>query len=174
MIKIGILIFFAVLFGSIVVCEPQWLSSNAFLNSFVSHEILALKAVILTVTLASVANIHLALNRIVVNRFGSQASLTEAAKSVKKEINDDAWYIFWGFIVTIVALVGKGAFDGNVQVVAASHGVALWVLLLYLVCMYDIYKIVFGVVDLEMDIGSGQASKRTKTTEDYTSGTPEP
>ena len=75
---------------------------------------------------------------------------------------------------TIFALVGKGAFDGNIQVVAASHGVALWVLLLYLVCMYDIYKIVFGVVDLEMDIGSGQPSKGTSSTEDYTSDTPEP
>ena len=131
MIKIGILIFFAVLFGSIVVCEPQWLSNNAFLNGFVSHEILALKAVILTVTLASVANIHLALNRIVVSRFGSQASLTEAAKSVKKEINDNAWYIFWGFIATIFALVGlslrsseKGlstATSRSLQQVMASH-----------------------------------------------------
>lgn len=143
------------------------LANNDFLKGFVNHEVLALMAVILTVTLASVANIHLALNRIVSKRFNGDEDLKHAALDVKKQLTDNAWYIFWGFCLSVVALLVKGHYPGVSEVVAAVHGFVLWLLALFILCMYDIYKVVFGIVNLEMDLGSG-----TTDSEDYNSDSP--
>lgn len=68
MIKIIILVALAAVLAVACICQPSLLSENTILNGLMNHEVLALMAVILTVTLASVANIHLAINRIVAKK----------------------------------------------------------------------------------------------------------
>ena len=168
MAKIFGLIALAAVISAAVICRPNWLAENQFLLEFVNHEVLGLMAVILTVTLASVANLHMAFNRIVMQKFKGNEELIDAANGVKLELKDNAWYIFWGFIITVVVLLIKGLNMGNETVLAISHGVVVWVLFLFIFCMYDIYKVVFGIVDLEMAVGgSGNG------TEDYTSDSPD-
>ena len=49
----------------VVAARPEWASDqNSFLRNFVTHEFLSLLGVILAITLASVANIHLEFNKI--------------------------------------------------------------------------------------------------------------
>jgi len=159
--KITGLIAFALFLAVCIVCKPEFLSDNTFLRGFINHEILALMAVIMTITLASVANIHISLNSLVLRRFGGNEPLKEAAAGVKKEMTDNAWLIFWGFLVTAIVLVAKGAFDDkNVLAYAITHGVCLWFLLLYFLCMYDIYKVVFGIVELELKVGDPPAARK--------------
>lgn len=165
MAKIVALIVLAGVVAGVVVCRPHWLSENEFLKQFVSHEVLGLMSVILTVTLASVANIHLALNRIVIRRFKSDPKLRSAAEGVKGELKDNVWLIFWGFVLAIVVLLVKGLNEGDQLVVAITTGIVIWALFLFILCMYDIYKVVFGIVDLEMAIGH-----EANDGEDYTSG----
>lgn len=131
------------------ISKPDWLSKNEFLKQVISHEVLALMAVILTVTLASVANIHLALNRVVNDRFKHNNEMKLLAEDVKKEIRDNAWMIFWGFSLTIFALFVKGISPENLSLVAMINAFVLWILGLYIMCMYDIYKVVFGVADID-------------------------
>lgn len=168
MAKVFFLMALATFIASVVVCRPHWLAENAFLKGFVNHEVLALMSVILTVTLASVANIHMALNRIVARRFGGNSELKIAASEVKREIKDNAWYIFWAFVLTIIVLLVKGLNMGNQLIVAISNGIVVWAMFLFIVCMYDIYKVIFGIVDLEMEVGADASGG-----EDYTAESPE-
>ena len=141
--------------SSIIVCRPHWLSENEFLKGFVNHEVIALMTVILTVTLASVANIHIALNKIVTRRFSGNAQLIKSANEVKKEITDNAWYIFWGFALTIIVLLVKGLNTNDELIVAIANGIVIWTFSLFIFCMYDIYKVTFGIIDLEMELEEG-------------------
>lgn len=69
---------------------------------------------------------------------------------VKSEIKDDVWYIFFGFIVFLFLVIWKGGIF-LIDVVVIIYGVMIWIFGLYFVCMYDIYKIIFGFVDFEME-----------------------
>ncbi|OKL43289.1 hypothetical protein A3843_14330 [Pseudovibrio exalbescens] len=149
MIKWITLIGVGVILTCMLVSREHWLSENTFLNEFVSHELIALMAVVLTVTLASVANLHLALNRMVRERFNGNHNIQNAADKVKKEIRDNAWYIFWGFSITIVLLFVKGLNEDCSTTIAIVNASALWILALYILCMYDVYQVVFGVVELD-------------------------
>lgn len=155
MAKIFILIAFALFFAVATVCKPDFLARNTFLLGFVNHEVLALLSVILTVTLASVANIHLTMNKIVANKFGNNPKLKDAATEVKNELKDNCWYIFWGFVAAAILLVAKGSIPNGDLALSIIHGMVLWILALYVLCMYDVYQVVFGIVD--MDDGSSGA-----------------
>lgn len=168
MIKIVTLIVLAGVIIGMITCHPEWLAENEFIDSFVGADVLSLMAVILTVTLASVANIHLALNRIVAKRFLNAPKLKDAANGVKKELTDNAWFIFWGFVVTVLALAIKGINADDMIWSASVNGFVIWMLGLYILCMFDIYSVVFGLVDLEMSVGSDHTSN-----EDYTSQAPD-
>ncbi len=61
----GSLLAFAVVAISLLAARPDWISDhNAFLKNFVNHEFINVLGVTLAITLASAAQIHLALNRI--------------------------------------------------------------------------------------------------------------
>ncbi len=150
-----------------VVAQPDWLNENKFLIDFVNHEMIALMAVVVTVTLASVANIHLALNKLVIRRFDGDRELKSAAIAVKQEMNDNAWIIFAGFGASLIVVLIKGGNMDVPRVVAAMHACALWLLFLYGLCMYDIYRVIFGIVTLEMDIGEA-----SEVEQDYSEESP--
>ncbi len=153
------LIVLAGLILATVICRPYWLSDNDFLNRFLNYEALAIMAVILTVTLASVANINLSLNQIVIRHFNGNEVLKDYATNVKRQMKENAWYIFGGFVLTVVVLLVKGLNEKNEMIIAVSNGLIVWVLFLFIACMLDIYKVFFGVVDLEMEIGFSSEKK---------------
>ncbi len=159
------LIILAGLLIATVVCRPYWLLDNDFLKQFVNYEVLAIMAVILSITLASVASINLSLNQIVIRHFNGNEALKKSANKVKREMKDNAWYIFWGFVATVIILLVKGLNKENEMVIAVSNGLIIWVLFLFIACMLDIYKVAFGVVDLEMELGfSSEEKPSPKTT----------
>lgn len=148
MIKIVILVALAAVLAIACICQPNLLSQNTILNGLMNHEVLALMAVILTVTLASVANIHLAINRVVTKKFDNDPELKAAASEVKKELKDNSWYIFWGFLAALILIVAEGSIDSELATAIIYAGV-IWILGLYLMCMYDVYQVAFGVVDMD-------------------------
>lgn len=152
MIKGVVLIGFGAVLASMLVCKPSWLSDNTFLKDFVSFEILSLLAVILTVTLASVANIHLSINRIIVKHFSGRAEHARAAEEIKSEIKQNAWVIFYSFFFAVLLLFVKGLNESETLIVAICNGAMLWILLLNLMCILDIYRVIYGIVDLESSL----------------------
>ena len=86
--KFIVLVAFILFCAVSTVSEPTFLAKNNFLQQFVNHEILALLAIILAITFASMANIHLALNRIVMRAFGRRRALGQrSSEAVRREIN---------------------------------------------------------------------------------------
>lgn len=142
-----------IIIAAIVACKSHWLSGNNFLEQFVDYQVLALMSVILTVTLASVANINSSINRMVIKHFKGEEELKTSANKVKREIKDNTLYIFGGFILTIIVLLVKGLNKGDDMIVAVSNGIIVWVLILFIACMYDIYSVVFEIDTLEMETG---------------------
>lgn len=166
--RIGILFAFVAILGAIAVSKPVWLSSNVFLRDFISFEIIAVLVVILTITFASVANIHLALNRIEAKAKGSRKS---RIGEIRQEVNSDAWVIFWAFIVCVAALLIKGAFPQNVHIVAAANAVGLTVLLINALVLHTIYRAIFALVTVENLLGEESTSSSEKA-QDYSNDSP--
>lgn len=142
--RIGILFAFIAVIGAMTVCEPVWLARNKFLDALMSHELVALLVVILTITFASVANIHLAISRMV-RQMPDPWAAANAAEGVRGEINSNAWTIFVAFLVALGALVIKGAWSEHVHAVAAAHAVGLTILLLNVLVLHDIYRSIFAL-----------------------------
>lgn len=170
MTKIVVLVGAMAFLGSLVACRPEWLHANAFLKNFISHELVSLLAVVLTVTLASVANIHLAINRIVARYLSHNAEQKAVAEAIKSEIKGNAWVIFYSFIAAIVILFIKGLNESDLLVVAICNAAMLWILLLNLLCILDIYRVIYGVVDLETGLAGAKGKKEDP---DYTDEAPD-
>lgn len=133
---------------------PNVLAGNTFLDDFVGAQLLSLLAIILTITLASVANIHLGLNRIIKEQF--EDDLEEgysAAEPVRREINQNAWVLFWVFLTCIVLLCVEGAFPSVIWVESFVYGVCALILVLNVWVLYDVYKSVYALVSLPAQVG---------------------
>jgi hypothetical protein len=143
--RIGLLFAFVAIVGAMVVCQPTWLADNEFLKSVMTHELLGLLVVILTITFASVANIHLAITRMVSSAGQNRDAANESARGIRREINSNAWTIFAAFIVAVGSLLWKGAFPHNVFIVAASHAIGLIVIMVNVLILHDIYRAIFGL-----------------------------
>ncbi|MFC3785083.1 hypothetical protein GGR90_003574 [Sphingopyxis italica] len=139
------LIGLATLVIALTVVHPHVLAANEFLHAFVSHEMLALLIVILTITLASIGNIHLTLSRIV-RRFKSHADGELAAAPARQELDSNAWSLFWAFVACVVVLLIKGGFPTDVYIVSLMNGFALIILAFNMAVLHDIYSTVFDLV----------------------------
>ncbi|MEQ1549335.1 MAG: hypothetical protein ABL918_11925 [Chakrabartia sp.] len=125
--------------------HPYLLAGNRFLNSFVSHEILAVLIVTLTITLASIGNIHLTISRLV-RKFENLSQGELEATPARTELNSSAWSLFWAFGVCVCILLFKGGFPENCYVVSFVNGAALIILSFNMMALYDIYTTVFDLV----------------------------
>jgi hypothetical protein len=125
--------------------HPHLLADNNFLNSFISHEILAVLIVTLTITLASIGNIHLTISRLV-RKFDNSAEGELRATPARNELNSSAWSLFWAFGLCVVVLLIKGGFPENCYVVSLVNGAALVILTFNMMTLYDIYTTVFDLV----------------------------
>jgi len=118
--------------------RPDWISdNNAFLKNFVNHEFLNLLGVILAITLASVANIHLEFNKIE-ERAGARG-LTKSRQNLKK-----VTYWLIGLFMTAVALViVKPIACGGATSEALFNAAALVIVLWHVLILIAIIQLVF-------------------------------
>lgn len=141
----------AVTIGAVLtITHPSVLAKNMFLDAFISHEILALLIVILTITLASIGNIHLTLSRMV-QRFENKAEGELAATPARDEINSSGWSLLYAFAVCVIVLLIKGGTSSNIYAQSATNGAGLIILLFYMLVLKDIYETVFDLVKGESD-----------------------
>lgn len=130
------------------ICQPHILAENKTLNDFVTHEILVFLIVPVTITFASVAQIHLQITNMVRAFRGAerQRRLEEQfAKPLRDEINSSAWLLFWAFVACCLVVLTKGEFEHNVYVLSFSHGAAIVIVAINAVVLYDIHQTVFAL-----------------------------
>src|SRR5690606_20238008 len=118
-------------------------------NAFISHEAVAVLIVILTITLASVANIHLALSRINRNLLRIGVTATVEIRAARRELNQNAWTLFWAFIACGGLLLIKGQWTSDLTILSFVHGGVLVIFAINLLALHDIYSAIYRLVTFE-------------------------
>jgi len=130
--------------GAVIISAPDWISdSNSFLKSFVGEQLLSALGVILAINLASLAQLHLSLNKIEERR--GEKFLAGA----RAEIRSSARWMIGLFVAAVVIVVLKPLIGTHPRALAAANGSALFILGFYILVMADIVDAIF---DLEPDI----------------------
>lgn len=131
------------------ICKPYWIIENKSIQDYSGHISATLISVILSITLASVANINFSINRIFIayKEYGSECheQAKQTADSLKREMRENSWIIFSCLLVAIAASLMPGVDALAPEVVAFIYGVSIWVLALSLACTYDIYRVAFFI-----------------------------
>lgn len=143
--RLGILFAFIAIVGSASVNRPYIFAGNEFLKAFMGPDLVSVLVVVLTITFASVANIHLSISRMIASA-PNRRSAEIAANGVRYQINSNAWLIFWAFAVALVALFLYGEFPCNVTVRAVMMAVCMTVVVLNGLVMHDLYRTIFLLV----------------------------
>lgn len=135
------LIFIGVGLIVISVTKPQYLSdSNSFLSQFVNHEFQNILGVILAITLASVANIHLAFNRIE-EKFNKPNALVKSRANLKKS----SYWLIGLFIVGGVLVVVKPIACVSEVSIALFNSGAILVLVWHILILISLTELVFRI-----------------------------
>lgn len=137
---LGILFVAIALLGAAAVCSPEILNNNDFLALFLSHQLLSILAIIVTVTAASSANLHLAFNR--AEEVSGKEGLFDDAR---KEVNRGAVLLLVLFLVALTALLIQSGING-LPILEASISAALLILLLVnVLVLIDLTLTIFAV-----------------------------
>jgi hypothetical protein len=112
---------------------------NDFLHHFVNHELLSLLGIIMTITLASAANLHLEFNKIE-ERF-KQRGLTKTRHGVMQS----AYCLIGLFFISVVIVVTKPIAAHNEVSEALFNGAALFVLLWNILILIEITQMAFAI-----------------------------
>jgi hypothetical protein len=120
--------------------SPSVLSDkNDFLHNFVNHELLGLLGIIMTITLASAANLHLEFNKIE-ERF-KHRGLTKTRRGVVQS----AYCLIGLFFVSVVIVVAKPIASHGEVSEALFNGGALFVLLWNILILIEMTQLAFAI-----------------------------
>lgn len=125
---------------TISVMTPAYLSdANTFLKNFVTHELLGVLGVILAITLASAAQIHLTLNRI--EEDYGQSKFVKTRANIKQSA---AWLIGLFGLAVLLLVVKSNLGSGDVST-AICNSVALLIIMGEILILIDITELVFAI-----------------------------
>ncbi|SMP36040.1 hypothetical protein [Shimia sagamensis] len=120
------------------VYEPRILGDeNSFLEQFVNHEFLNFMGVIVTITLASTANIHMELRR--KEAKAKKDFLSGTRNAVKKS----AYSLVWALFLSLILVVGKPLLPDTHTWMAIANSIALSIILWGILVIWDITKLSF-------------------------------
>lgn len=125
--------------GVISFIQPTWLSDqNAFLRNFVNHELLAVLGVIVTITLASAANLHLEFNRL-------EEAFGEGFEEARTATKAYAYLLIGLFAVALVLVVLKPILASEPQWQSLFNGAAIMIIALNILSLLDLTSAVFAI-----------------------------
>lgn len=118
---------------------PEWLSDkNDFLKGFLNHELLAVLGVIVTITLASAANLHLEFNRLE-DKFGE--SFNEARAATKAY----AYFLIVLFVTALMLVVLKPIVAETEFWQSIFNGAGILIIALNVLSLLDLTSAVFAI-----------------------------
>lgn len=133
----------------LTICEPSFLGANTFLMNFVNHEYINVLAVIVTVSLVSVTQIHLEYSRI------ERRFFTRVFAEARRQINLSALLMTlmlgFSFIISFLRAHNTGAMVWS----SALHTAALLTIITSIFLMYDLVRTVY-VLASEEPIGEDE------------------
>jgi hypothetical protein len=125
------------------VLRPEIMSDeNKFLCDFVGQNLLAILGVILTITLASAAQIHLALNE----------AETAAGKvflgKTRSGVHSSSYWLIWLFLVAVAVVVVKPYFSSSQSLQSFFNSASLFILFWMVLIMSSLMRLVFAIKPL--------------------------
>lgn len=119
--------------------KTDWLSNrNAFLAGFVNQELLAVLGVIVTITLASAASLHLELNRL-------EEAHGEGFDEARKATRWYAYLLIWLFLGAIALVIIKPVAATTAFIEAIFNSLAILIIVLNAMALMDLTGAVFQI-----------------------------
>ena len=139
-ISVCALVVFAGVIAAVCAGTPDLLAdSNPFLKDFVGSQFLGILGVILAITLASSAQLHLAFNQI------EEKFRAEGLTKTRASVRGDTYALIFLFLIAIVLVVAKAALAVAPWSQSAFNGAALLVLLWNALLLASLTRTVFKI-----------------------------
>jgi hypothetical protein len=132
------MIVLAGVFVAMSVCMPKILADNEFLKGFINQEVLSIMAVIMTISIASIATIHIWFNEL------EDKHQKKVFGSARREINQAAFYFIGLFVAQLVCLITRSLplFHGSDVALSLFNGGSVLLLLCSVLTLIDIMGVV--------------------------------
>jgi Na+/proline symporter len=126
--------------------SPEILAGNTFLQGFVNHEFMSLLGVILAITLASAAQLHLSLRQIEA-RHKNPDMLSGARRAVKNAAYGLIFLFVFGFVVVLL----KPIFREEEVLVSIAHGAAIFIVAWTVLILISLTEAAFAANEILED-----------------------
>ncbi|HZH52730.1 MAG TPA: hypothetical protein VEZ16_12705 [Microvirga sp.] len=135
----------SITFLAIATLAAPWVISdyNKFLLGFVNQEFLSFMGVIVTITLASAANIHIELNRY------EEAHEGVSFANTKRHVRHSAYALVGALCASILTVVIKPLVSGTETGQAVANGFALLILVFSTLILIDLTQAAFALEPLK-------------------------
>lgn len=126
--------------SAITVVSFPWVLSdqNDFLKQFMNHEFLSFMGVVVTITLASTANIHISLRR-------KEETLGDDSlfAGTRARVKSSAFSLIWAMFFSVLLVVVKPLLPPNIYLEALANAAGLAIILWGILIILDITKLSF-------------------------------
>lgn len=123
-----------------VISAPEFISDkNSFLRSFVSDQMLSVVGFMMTITLASAANLHLEFNKI------EERYQRVGLQKARHEVHSSAYWMIGVFTSSVFLVVLKPIFSCGDRSQAICNSIAIIILLLNILVLVDLTRTAFGI-----------------------------
>lgn len=112
---------------------------NVFLKNFVNHEMLSFLGVVVTITLASAASLHLELNKLE-ERVGSRIFVV-----TRRRIHTSAYSLIWALVAAVGLVTVKPLLGQTDTTTSLANGAAVLIILFNVLVLADITKLTFSL-----------------------------
>lgn len=121
---------------SVSVWAPYLLAHNKFLTDFIEDQILNILAVIMTISIASIATIHIWFNEL------ESKHDKKVFGQARREVNQSATIFIGLFVAEVALLIVRSFFDGNDIAISIFNGAAMLILLGSVFTLADLMGVV--------------------------------
>ncbi|WP_157179769.1 hypothetical protein [Rhizobium leguminosarum] len=136
----GCLLAFAVMAVVLVAARPEWVSDqNTFLAEFMKSQLLSVLGTILAITLASVANVHLEINKIE-EKYGR-----EGLPKTRENLRKNAHWLVGLFVAGVTVAFTKPLVSGTLTGQGIANLFGMFILLWHILILLSLMQLVFRI-----------------------------
>ncbi|MBB2695137.1 UNVERIFIED_ORG: hypothetical protein GGI63_006111 [Rhizobium esperanzae] len=136
----GCLLAFAVMAVVLVAARPEWVSDqNTFLAEFMKSQLLSVLGTILAITLASVANVHLEINKIE-EKYGR-----EGLPKTRENLRKNARWLVGLFVAGVAVAFTKPLVSGTLTGQGVANLSGMFILLWHILILLSLMQLVFSI-----------------------------
>ncbi|MDP3555607.1 hypothetical protein [Methylocystis sp.] len=139
-VSLTLLIAVATIFSVIVIAEPEWFCDrNLFLKDFMSKDILSVLGIILTITLASAAQLHIEFNKIE-EHYGKKFLIKS-----RQKVHQAAYVLICTFVISVCLLLMKPISAESYRYQAIFNAAGIFLLWINVLVLIELTQAAFSI-----------------------------